>query len=114
MSILFKTYNGAPQLHIYQEIWQVQSKIQLDDILKLLSKKELAKVNLKPGEAGIDVEMNGVIIDCSDTRDLKEKFAMLADLKDRFQKKLEQKDLPKHTKKRAPAKAPAPRSPIKK
>lgn len=107
MSILFKTYNGLPQLHIYQEIWQVQSKIQLDDILRLLAKKELAKVKLKPHNEGIDVEMNGVIIDCSDTRDLKEKFSMLADLKDRFQKKLEQKDLPKHVKKRVLSSAPS-------
>ena len=68
------------------------------------------KVSLKPCESGIDVEMNGVIIDCADTRDLKEKFSMLADLKDRFQKKLEQKDLPKHIKKRAPAKAPTTRA----
>ena len=79
----------------------MQSKIQLDDILRLLSKKEHAKVRLKPHESGIDVELNGVIIDCSDTRDLKDKFAMLADLKDRFQKKLDTKDLPKHAKKRA-------------
>ncbi len=103
MSILFKTYNGKPQLHIYQETWSVESKIQLDEILGLLSKKELAKVKLKPTDNKIDVEMNGIIMDCLDVKDLKSKFGMLADLKERFQKSLPAKALPKHPKRRTRA-----------
>lgn len=86
MGILFKTYNGKHQLHLYQEVWRFATKKELDDILKLFSPKELKKIKLKHEGNFIDVEFNGVIAECRDLKDLKDTFSMLAEMKEKYQK----------------------------
>ena len=86
MSIVFKTYNGVHQLHIYQETWAFPTKHQLDEVLGMFHKKELSKAQITPVGSTIEVVFNGLIVDCSDVADLKKKFGMLADLKEKFQK----------------------------
>jgi hypothetical protein len=92
MGILFKTYKGKHQLHVCRELWGVKSKAELEKILGLFSKKELVKAKIAPqGDSSIDIELNGLIIDCKDLADLKLKFALLADLKEKYQKSLPEK-----------------------
>jgi len=86
MGILFKTYNGKHQLHLYKELWVLQNKQQLDDVLKLFSKKEMTKARIIPHEKAIELELNGLILDCKDVNDLKVKFGLLVDLKHKYQK----------------------------
>lgn len=106
MGILFKTYNGKHQLHLYRECWVVKNKAQMDEILTLFSKKEVAKAVITPKDDSIEIEFNGMIVDCRDSADLKQKFGVLADLKAKYQKldtqfekkaepKVEQKSVPK-------------------
>lgn len=92
MGILFKTYKGKHQLHVCRELWNVKNKDQLNEILGLFSKKELAKAKITPlGENSIDLELNGLIVDCRDLDDLKTKFGRIADLKQEYQKNLPEK-----------------------
>ena len=86
MGIMFKTYNKKHQLHLYNEIWVLQTKQQLDLILKLFSKKEAAKIKINPSAKDMEVELNGLILDCRDVQDLKAKFGYLVDMKEKFQK----------------------------
>ncbi len=86
MGILFKTYNGRHQLQIYRETWVINSKHQLEEILKIFDKKEAAKAKLTPVGSSIELELNGLIIECKDNADLKKKFGTLVDLKEQFQK----------------------------
>mgnify|MGYP001591377838 CR=1 FL=1 len=86
MGILFKTYKGKHQLQIYREVWQVKQKAQLDDILMVLGKQEAVKVKITPHDKDIEIELNGLMINCQDLADLKKKFGLLADLKEKFQK----------------------------
>lgn len=86
MGILFKTYKGKHQLHVYREIWSVANKAQLDEILALFDKKELTKAKITPSDNNIEIEMNGLIINCRDLKDLKVKFGLVADMKAKFQK----------------------------
>ena len=86
MGILFKTYNGRHQLHICRESWVVPDKAELDNILRLFQKKELPKAKIVPKDDSIEIELNGLIVDCRDLNDLKRKFGMIVDLKSRFQK----------------------------
>ena len=86
MGILFKTYNGKHQLHVCREIWTLPNKEELDNILGFFRKKELAKAKITPTDDTIELEMNGMIMDCKDAKDLKAKFSLLVDLKSRFQK----------------------------
>ncbi len=86
MGILFKTYNKKHQLHLYHEVWVFQSKQHLNSLLNLFPKKEAAKIKAIPVGSKIEVELNGLIMDCKDTKDLKMKFSHLVDLKEKFQK----------------------------
>ncbi|MBI4983143.1 hypothetical protein HZC32_00660 [Candidatus Woesearchaeota archaeon] len=86
MGILFKTYNGKHQLHLYREVWVMKNKAQMEEILALFSKKELSKAKITPAENQIEIELNGLIVDCKDVADLKTKFALLVDLKTKYQK----------------------------
>ncbi|MEK6938676.1 MAG: hypothetical protein AABX04_06540 [Nanoarchaeota archaeon] len=86
MGILFKTYNGKHQLHIYREIWVTKTKAQMDEVLALFSKKELVKAKITPSENQIEIELNGLIVDCKDVADLKAKFSLVVDLKAKYQK----------------------------
>jgi hypothetical protein len=86
MGILFKTYNGKHQLHLYRETWVAKNKSQMDEILTLFSKKEMAKAVITPKDDAIEIELNGMIVDCKDLNDLKAKFGHLADQKAKFQK----------------------------
>ena len=96
MGILFKTYNGKHQLHICKENWTVHSRQELEQILALFSKKEVAKAKITPlNNTNIDLELNGLIVDCRNISDLKEKFALIVDLKEKYQKPTEEKKLKK-------------------
>ena len=86
MGILFKTYNKKHQLHLYQETWIFSTKHQLDEVFSLFSKTELVKAQVKPSGSNIEAVFNGVIMDCKDLADVKKKFAILADWKDKYQK----------------------------
>ena len=86
MGILFKTYNKKPQLHLYNEVWVLQSKHQLEELLSLFPKPEAAKIKVNPSGSAIEVELNALIISCRDSADLKAKFSYLVDLKEKFQK----------------------------
>ena len=86
MGILFKTYNGKHQLHLYNEVWVFRSKKELEGLLNLFPKKEATKLKATPVGKDIEVELNGLIMDCRDSKDLKFKFGHLVDLKEKFQK----------------------------
>ena len=86
MGILFKTYNGKHQLHLYRELWVAKNKQQLEEILALFSKKEVIKAKITPVEDTIEVELNGLIVDCKDVTDLKNKFGIIVDMKAKYQK----------------------------
>ncbi len=86
MSIVFKTYNKKHQLHLYQETWLFSTKQQLDEVFSLFGKKEIAKAQVKPTGSTIEAVFNGMIIDCKDLADVKKKFALLADWKEKYQK----------------------------
>lgn len=91
MGILFKTYNGKHQLHLYQEIWRLSTKKELDDVLSLFSPQEMKKIKMKNVGNFMEVEFSGVIVECADSKDLKNKFSLLADMKEKYQKILPRK-----------------------
>jgi len=100
MGILFKTYNGKHQLHIYREVWVAKNKKEMDEILALFSKKEVVKAKITPAEDKIEIELNGLIVDCRDVADLKAKFALVVDMKAKYQKVTsEEKEVKKPKKK---------------
>lgn len=86
MGILFKTYNGKHQLHLYQEVWRFATKKELDTVFALFSPQELKKIKVKHDGNFIELEFSGVIVECQDLKDLKQKFDMLAEMKEKFQK----------------------------
>ncbi|MDP3640780.1 MAG: hypothetical protein Q8R53_06315 [Nanoarchaeota archaeon] len=86
MGILFKTYNRKQQLHLYRELWVIPTKRQLEELLSFFPQQELTKLKLTPVGSSIEVELNGCIITCQDTADLKAKFSYLVDLKEKYQK----------------------------
>ncbi len=91
MGILFKIYNGKPQLHLYQEAWSFATKKELDEVLSLFSAPEMKKIKMKNVGNFIELEFSGVIVECTDMKDLKQKFGFLAEMKERFQKILPRK-----------------------
>ena len=91
MGILFKTYNGKHQLHLYQETWRFADKKDLDSVLSLFSPLEMKKIKMKNVGNFMELEFGGVIVECADLKDLKQKFSLLAEMKDKFQKMVEQK-----------------------
>jgi|GEM_PF-1908440 len=95
MGILFKTYNGKHQLHIYREAWVAKNKKEMDEILNLFSKKEVVKAKITPIEDKIEIELNGLIVDCKDVNDLKVKFSLLVDMKNKYQKITSDEETPK-------------------
>ena len=101
MGILFKTYQRRHQLHVYNEVWSVQDKEHLEEVLSMFKKEELSKAKIIPGANNIDIELNGLIIDCRNLNDLKRKFGQLAEIKEKYQKIL------------PPKKKPAKKSPSK-
>ena len=86
MSILFKTYNGKHQLHVLAESWVFTSKAELDEVLSFVDKKEMSKLVIKPVGETIEVEFNGVIIGCRNLGDVKKRFGILAEMKEKYQK----------------------------
>ena len=86
MGILFKTYNKKHQLHLYNEVWVLQTKHQLEEILSFYPPQEAAKAKITPSGSNIELELNGLIMDCKDLADLKIKFGKLVDLKEKYQK----------------------------
>ncbi len=62
------------------------TKHQLDEVFSLFSKTELAKAQVKPTGSTIEAVFNGIILDCKDLADVKKKFAILADWKEKYQK----------------------------
>lgn len=86
MGILYKTYNGKHQLHFYREVWVAKSKPELEDILNNFPKKEAAKAKITVVGKNMEIELNGLIMDCRDLPDLKFKFGHMVDLKVKYQK----------------------------
>mgnify|MGYP006863461155 FL=1 len=103
MGILFKTYQRRHQLHVYNEVWSVQDKAHLEEVLSMFKKEELLKAKIIPGANNIDIELNGLIIDCRNLSDLKKKFGQLAEIKEKYQKILPPK---KNQAKKSPTKTP--------
>ena len=91
MGIMFKTYNRKHQLHLYQEVWILPTKRQLEELLSFFPKPEIEKIKITPQGNAIEVELNGCIINCKDSVDLKAKFSYLVDLKEKYQKIMPQK-----------------------
>jgi hypothetical protein len=94
MGILFKTYQRRHQLHVYNEVWSVADKEHLEEVLSPFKKEELSKAKIIPGAHSIDVELNGLIVDCRSLSDLKRKFGILAEIKEKYQKILPPKKKP--------------------
>ena len=94
MGILFKTYQRKHQLHVCNETWTLPDKQHLEDVLKLFRKEDLVKAKITPSATAIDVELNAMIVNCRDIRDLKNKFGILAEMKERYQKILPTKKKP--------------------
>ena len=94
MGILFKTYQRRHQLHVYNEVWSVQDKAHLEEVLSMFKKEELLKAKIIPGANNIDIELNGLIIDCRNLSDLKKKFGQIAETKEKYQKILPPKKKP--------------------
>ena len=86
MGILFKTYQRRHQLHVYNELWSVPDKEHLEEVLSFFKKEELSKAKIVPGANSIDIELNGLIVDCRNLGDLKRKFGQLAEIKEKYQK----------------------------
>ncbi len=86
MGILYKTYNGKHQLHFYREVWIAKSKPELENILSNFAKKEAAKAKITVVGKNMEIELNGLIMDCRDLSDLKFKFGYMVDLKVKYQK----------------------------
>lgn len=86
MGILFKTYNRKHQLHLYSEVWILPGKQELQEIMSFFTANEAAKAKVTLTGEKMEVELNGLIMNCRDTNDLKKKFGMLVDLKERYQK----------------------------
>lgn len=86
MGILFKTYNRKHQLHLYNELWVLHTKNELQEILSLFPAQEATKAAITPVGEKMEVQLNGLILNCRDIVDLKKKFGMLVDLKERYQK----------------------------
>ncbi len=85
MAILFKTYNGKHQLHVYGETWNVESSQDLKDILNLFDPKNAKKAAIVPGDKIIELTLNEMIIDCKDQKDLNEKFKAISGFKIKYQ-----------------------------
>ena len=107
MGILFKTYQRRHQLHVYNEVWSVQDKEHLEVVLSMFKKEELIKAKIVPNANSIDVELNGLIIDCRNLADLKRKFGQLAEIKEKYQKILPPKKKPANKPVKKPAKTPS-------
>ncbi len=86
MSILFKTYNRKHQLHIYKETWRFAAKNDIDAVLSLLPHSEMKKIKMRNVDNFLELDLNGIIIECADLKELKHKFGLLADMKEKFQK----------------------------
>ena len=69
----------------------MENKRQLDELLSLFPKEEAAKLKLTPVGNKFEIELNGLIMNCKDSKDLKMKFSHLVDLKEKFQKLSPQK-----------------------
>ena len=86
MGILFKTYQKKHQLHVCNETWTLPDKEHLEEVLKMFRKEDLAKAKVIPTANAIDVEINAMIVNCYDMTDLKRKFGILAEMKEKYQK----------------------------
>ncbi len=86
MGILFKTYQRKHQLHVCNETWTLPDKEHLEEVLKLFRKEDLSKAKITPSGEKIDVEINAMIVNCYDMEDLKRKFGILAEMKEKYQK----------------------------
>jgi len=103
MGILFKTYNKRHQLHLYNEIWVMDNKRHLEELLVLFPKEQASKLKITPVGNKLEIELNGLIMDCTDSKDLKAKFSQLVDLKEKFQKIVPPQKMPLRKKSSKPA-----------
>jgi|SRR3989338_1047028 len=86
MAIQFKLYNRKYQLHFYNEVWVLQTKHQLDEILSLFSPQEMAKVKIMPLDNNIEVQLHAIFLEGRTAQEIKQKFSLLVDMKDKYQK----------------------------
>jgi hypothetical protein len=94
MGILFKTYQRRHQLHVCNETWTLPDKKQLEEVLQMFRKEDLSKAKITPTATAIEIELNAMIVNCRNMADLKKKFGILAELKERYQKIIPQKKKP--------------------
>lgn len=64
----------------------MKTKTELTEVLSLFSKKEAQKARIIPQTNYIELELNQMIVECKDKADLKKKFELVVDYKDKFQK----------------------------
>ncbi len=99
MGILFKIYNKKYQLHFYNEDWSLQTKHQLDEILALFEPQEAAKIKITPVDNKIELQLHGMFVDCKNKQDLLQKFALLVEMKEKYQKMIQKGQKGRKTKK---------------
>ena len=86
MAIQYKIYNRKYQLHFYNEVWELQTKHQLDEILSLFSPQEMAKVKIIPLDNKIEIQLQAIFLECRTSQELKQRFSLVVDMKDKYQK----------------------------
>ena len=86
MAIQYKIYNRKYQLHFYNEVWELQTKHQLDEILSLFAPQEMAKVKIIPLDNKIEVQLQAIFLECRTAQELKQRFSLVVDMKDKYQK----------------------------
>ncbi len=85
MAILFKTYNGRNQLHVYGENWTIDTSADLKKVLALFDQKNALKATIVHNDKNINLNLNDMIIECKGMTDLKNKFGVLAEFKVKHQ-----------------------------
>ena len=86
MAIQYKIYNRKYQLHFYNEVWELQTKHQLDEILSLFAPQEMAKVKIIPLDNKIEIHLQAIFLECRTAQELKQRFSLVVDMKDKYQK----------------------------
>lgn len=86
MAIQYKLYNRKYQLHFYNEVWVLQTKHQLDEILSLFAPQEMAKVKIIPLDDKIEIQLQAIFLECRTAQEIKQKFSLVVDMKDKYQK----------------------------
>src|SRR3989344_2905350 len=92
MAIQFKLYNRKYQLHFYNEVWVLQTKHQLDEILCLFSPQEMAKVKIIPLDNNIEVQLHAIFLEGRTAQEIKQKFSLLGEMKKKGKGRFGKKD----------------------